>query len=95
MNLSLDSLQEFALKAKAAAEDWALQQLHVLTGEEKRTYARTWLKAQVEQYDNLIPIIGQFMDLPIIDGWEDWAIDQVLEWAYYMIESGLKTIEPA
>lgn len=52
------------------------------SGEEKAASAEKWLLAAVEEYDNKIPVLGMFMDLPIIDRLEAAAVRSAVAWGY-------------
>jgi hypothetical protein len=47
------------------------------TPKEKEDAAVSWIIDRVESVDQLIPVIGQYLDLPIVDVVERWAIDKV------------------
>ncbi len=55
------------------------------TGTEKAANAEKWLLAAVEEYDNYIPVLGAFIDLPIIDSLEA-AVRSAIAWEYAAME---------
>ncbi len=80
--LTVDGLKA---AAKAAAR-LANQALPGATGAEKAAFAERWLLAAVEEYDNKIPVLGAFMDLPIIDRLEAAAVRAAVAWGYSAME---------
>lgn len=47
------------------------------TPKEKEDAAVAWVKERVESVDHLIPAIGKYMDLPVVDLVEAVVIDRV------------------
>ena len=72
-------------KAAKEAARLANQLLPGATGAEKAA-AEKWLLAAVEEYDNKIPVLGQFMDLPLIDRLEAAAVRAAVAWGYSALE---------
>ncbi len=47
------------------------------------------LLGAVEEYDNLIPVAGAYLDLPFVDGIEKSAVDVAVEKGYaWLIATG-------
>ena len=64
----------------------AIQLCHVFlpgkTDEEKKLWCEGRLSAILESVDDLIPIIGKFMDTPLVDAIEAKGIKMLVEWAW-------------
>lgn len=73
-------------KAAKEAARLANQLLPGATGTEKAAAAEAWLLAAVEEYDNKIPVLGQFMDLPLVDRLEAAAVRAAVAWGYSALE---------
>jgi hypothetical protein len=56
------------------------------SGKEKKAWCIDQVVKGVELGDNYIPIIGAWMDLPVIDGFERWLIGLAVEWAYTSLQ---------
>jgi hypothetical protein len=52
------------------------------SGAEKKRAAVDAIVSVVEQYDHLLPIIGQWLDIQIVDALQRWAIEQLVEWTW-------------
>ncbi|EYB66589.1 hypothetical protein DEIPH_ctg092orf0004 [Deinococcus phoenicis] len=79
--------------AKAAAQ-LAKDLLPGATGVEKAAYAERWLLLAVEEYDNKIPVLGRYLDLPLADRLEAAAVRAAVAWGYAAIESGEAVADP-
>lgn len=66
---------------------WVEKHLVGKTGQEKKEYATRQLILAVEKYDQLIPVVGDYLDLPFVDGLEDWALSMVVERAWGFMQS--------
>ena len=73
-------------KAAKEAAKLANQLLPGASGVEKAAFAEKWLLAAVEEYDNRIPVLGAFMDLPLIDRLEAAAVRAAVAWGYSALE---------
>lgn len=51
-------------------------------GFDKRKLATTYILGVVEGVDNLLPSIGAFMDLPVVDGMQHKVIEAAVEWGF-------------
>ncbi|MFC5846754.1 hypothetical protein [Deinococcus petrolearius] len=80
--LTLEGLKKAAKEAAKLAN----QLLPSASGTEKAAWAEKWLLAAVEEYDNKIPVLGQFMDLPLIDRLEAAAVRAAVAWGYSALE---------
>lgn len=80
--LTVDGLKA---AAKLAAQ-LAAKALPGASGTEKAANAEKWLLQAVEEYDNKIPVLGMFMDLPIIDRLEAAAVRAAVAWGYSAME---------
>lgn len=73
--LSIDGLK----RAGAYLAETAEELLPGATGPEKKQWAKENLLKAVEDYDQLLPVIGAWLDLPIVNGLEkagcDWAVE--------------------
>ncbi len=52
------------------------------TGPERKAWGKKVLLGAIEQYDNLIPVAGAYLDLPFVDGIEKSAVDVAVEKGY-------------
>ena len=52
------------------------------TGTEKKAYCVEQASTVLEAFDNKIPVLGQWADLPLVDWMEKWAVQQLIEWAW-------------
>ena len=52
------------------------------TGPEKREWVINKLITGVESVDNLIPVIGAWADLPVVDGFEKYLVRVAVERCY-------------
>ena len=68
---------------KAAAE-----QMPGASGKEKKAWCTTKALALVEMGDNFIPVLGQWADLPVIDGFEAYLVGLGIEWAWTALQLG-------
>lgn len=64
----------------------AIRLCHIMmpgkTDEEKKLWCEGRLSALLESVDDLIPVIGKFMDSPIVDAIEAKAIKLLVDWAW-------------
>ncbi len=74
---------------------WLAQKaLELIPGDDKGTERKQWAKshllAVVEQYDDLAPVVGPYLDLPFVNGLEKAAVDIAVEkgWAYLVACAG-------
>jgi hypothetical protein len=59
------------------------------TGQEKEDWVVTMALSLVEMGDGFIPVIGKWMDLPVVDGVEKYIIQLGVRWAYAAVKTGL------
>lgn len=81
--LSKDGLRSIAKAMVALAE----KRLPGQTGPEKLAWCVDKVTCVLESFDDKLPVIGAFMDLPFVDGFERWAIKQVVEWAWASLQA--------
>ena len=80
--LSKDGLRTMAKAVVLLAE----KRLPGATGAEKLAWCVDKVTMVMESFDGKLPVIGAFMDLPAVDGFERWAIKQVVEWAWAVLQ---------
>lgn len=82
-----DALSVEGLKRAGAwlAEE-AEKRLPGADGLNKKLWAKGLLLQVVEEYDNRLPVIGAFMDLPPIDAIEKAGVDWAVEWGYAQLQ---------
>lgn len=56
------------------------------TGKEKKAWCVEKAVALVEQYDQLLPLIGQWADLPVVDSAQRYLIGLAVERAWTELE---------
>lgn len=81
MNLNKDTLQALWELAKAQARDAINQAFERLPGPDtdaREQYAIDYVLARVESVDQLLPAIGVFMDLPLVDMGERVAVTAIV-----------------
>lgn len=81
--LSVASLKRAGHFLAAEADRW----LPGGTGAEKKAWAKAQLGQALEAYDDRIPVIGAFMDLPAVDAIERSGIDMAVEYGYAALHS--------
>jgi hypothetical protein len=64
------------------------------TGQEKEDWCVEMTVHLVELGDNFIPKLGQWMDLPVVDGLERYIVTLAVRWAYAAVKVGVG-IDPA
>lgn len=52
------------------------------SGKEKKAWCVDKAITLVEMGDNFIPLIGAWMDLPVVDGFERYIVGLGVEWAW-------------
>jgi hypothetical protein len=52
-----------------------------LEGKDKAQWVKQKILELVENYDSLIPVLGQFLDLPLLDTLEHFLLDKLLDLA--------------
>ena len=73
-----ESLQEMAI-------NFVRQSMDVIPGgtdNDKKKLISTMLTSELEVIDNFVPVIGSFLDLPIINDMESVAISYLVDWAW-------------
>ena len=55
------------------------------TGEEKKKFAVMQTLAVLEAFDNKLPVIGAWLDYPISDAIEAWAVGVLIDWAWLKV----------
>lgn len=55
------------------------------SSQEKKQWAKTILLSTIETYDNMIPTVGAFMDMPFVDGLQKAAVDIAVERGYALL----------
>lgn len=81
--LSKDGLRTLAKAVVLLAE----KRLPGKTGPEKQAWCIDKVTVLTEDFDNKLPVIGAFMDIPLIDCLERWAIKQLIEWAWGAVQA--------
>lgn len=61
---------------------YAEEHLPGATGTEKKAYCVKQALAVLEAFDDKIPALGKWLDLPLADWLEEWAVNLLVEWAY-------------
>ena len=82
----LNDLQEAAKILVKYAADFIPE----ASGKEKMSWVKVKIKEFVENYDTLLPVVGSFLDIPIVDTLEEFLLDKlldialkpVIEWVY-------------
>jgi hypothetical protein len=59
------------------------------TGAEKEAWCVQMALNLVEMGDGFIPVIGKWMDLPVVDGVERYLVQLGVRWAYAAIKTGV------
>ncbi|WP_288403805.1 hypothetical protein [uncultured Deinococcus sp.] len=49
---------------------------------EKKAYCVEQALIVLEAFDDRVPVLGKWMDLPLVDWLEKWATEQLIEWAW-------------
>lgn len=80
--LTVDGLKEAAKQAVKLANVLFPEVKGIVRAE----LAEKWLLSVVEEYDNYIPILGKYMDLPLVDRFQAAAVRHVVSWAYTCLE---------
>ena len=52
------------------------------TGPEKKAYCVAQALAVLEAFDDRIPVLGKWADVPLVDWLEEWAVGLLIEWAW-------------
>lgn len=52
------------------------------SGAEKKAYCVKQALTVLEAFDNKVPVLGQWADLPLMDWMEEWAVSMLIEWAW-------------
>ncbi|WP_034340101.1 hypothetical protein [Deinococcus misasensis] len=74
-----DAVQHAEQKAKESGVE--------LLGEDKKKIACDFLTEKLEMLDDKIPVLGAFLDFPIVDRLQRWAVEQAVEWAWGRLEA--------
>jgi hypothetical protein len=79
--LSAEQLQETANEVMEACE----KLLPGKTKEEKKQWCIGRLRQMLEAFDNYVPVIGLFLDNPVVDDLEAQAIELFVDWMWNKI----------
>ena len=60
----------------------ANKQIPGATGPEKRAWVSERLVALVEFVDHMLPLVGKYLDLPVVDNFERYLINVLIERCY-------------
>jgi hypothetical protein len=76
--LSIPMLEDLAKKLVTYADE------HIpgATGADKKAYCIKQADTILEAFDDKIPVLGQWLDFPLADWLELWAVTQLVEWAW-------------
>ena len=55
------------------------------TDDEKKATAVKQCLTVLEAFDNKLPVIGQWMDFPVVDYVEAWAVGVLIDWAWLKV----------
>lgn len=58
------------------------------TGPEKKAWVVKNALKVIEVFDNRLPVVGAFLDLPLVDHLEAWAVQQVVEFCWAKAQLG-------
>ena len=61
------------------------------TDDSKKKWISKGLRELVEVFDNHIPVIGEVMDMPMMDEVEEQIVDIFVNWAWDGIKQKIKT----
>ncbi len=84
---------KITLKGLVEAGRWIARRANELlpgaSGAEKKAWAKSHLLEVIEKFDDRAPVIGAFLDLPVVDGLEKSAVDVAVEKGYaWLVATG-------
>lgn len=88
----------FNIERLKEAGEWLARNAEVTlpgaTGPEKKAWAKKVLLEAIEKYDDRLPVIGLWMDLPIVDALERSGVDWAVERGYALLPKKEAASEP-
>lgn len=79
--LTVSTLEDLVKRLVTAAEI----QIPGASGAEKKAWCVKQALTLLEAFDDRIPVLGKFLDMPLADWLEEWAIGMTVEWAWGVV----------